>query len=101
MWVLTVRIRRVVVEDTAGGPVEAAHHHKVTLVLGLPAETLLSHRQEAAVLDGRRAEFAGQDDGVDEHDGDVALLQVVHDLLDRHRAGDRNTSVGGAGCPHR
>lgn len=48
---LTVRICRVVVENTASGPVEAAHYHKVTLVLWFPAETLLAHRQEAAVFD--------------------------------------------------
>lgn len=52
---LTVVIRRVVVEDAAGGAVEAAHDHKVALVLRLPAETLLPHGQEAAVFDGRRA----------------------------------------------
>lgn len=63
--VLTVRVGGVVVEDTAGGPVEAAHHHKVSLVFGLPAEALLSGRQEAAVLDGRRAELAAQHHGID------------------------------------
>lgn len=39
-----VWIRRVVVENTASGPVEAADNHEVTLVLWFPAETLLAHR---------------------------------------------------------
>lgn len=51
MRLLTVRICRVVVENAACGPVETAHYHKVTLVLGLPAETLLTHGQEATVFD--------------------------------------------------
>lgn len=86
MTLLTVRIRRVVVENTASGPVEAAHYHKMTLVLRLPAETLLAHRQEAAVLDGRGAEFTCQDHGVDQHYSNVALLQMRLDFLNRHRA---------------
>lgn len=90
--VLTVRVCGVVVEDAAGGPVEAAHHHKVSLVLWLPAEALLSSRQEAAVLDGRRAELAAQHHGVDQHDGHVAVLQVGHNLLHRHRAVEQAAS---------
>lgn len=56
----------------------------MTLVLRLPAETLLAHGQEAAVLDRRGAQLTGQDHGVDQHYGDVALLQVRLDLLNRH-----------------
>lgn len=48
--ILTIRIRWVVVENTSCGPIEAAHYHKVSLVLWLSAETLLTHREEAAVL---------------------------------------------------
>lgn len=80
-----VRIRWVVVENTAGGPVEAAHDHKVTLVLRFPAETLLAHGQEAAVFDRRGAEFTHQDNGVDQHYGNVTLLQMRLDFLNRHR----------------
>lgn len=93
MRLLTVRIRRVVVENTAGSPVEAAHDHKVTLVLWLPAETLLTHRQEAAVFDRRGAEFTRQDDSVDQHYGNVALLQMRLDLLNRHRAVRRHPHI--------
>ena len=82
---LTVRISRVVVENTASGPVEAAHNHKMTLVLWLPAEALLTHRQEAAVFDRRRAELTRQNDSIDQHDGDVALLQMRLDFLNCHR----------------
>lgn len=49
---LTVRICRVVVENTFCAPVEAAHYHKVSLVLWPPTETLLTHGQEAAVFYG-------------------------------------------------
>ena len=85
MRLLTVRIRWVVVENTAGGPVEAAHDHKVTLVLWFSAETLLAHRQEAAVFDRQGAEFTRQDDGVDQHYGNVTLLQMRLDFLNGHR----------------
>lgn len=65
----------------------------MTLVLRLPAETLLARRQEAAVFDRRGAELTRQDDGVDQHYGDVALLQVRLDLLNRHRTVENMTSV--------
>lgn len=86
---LTIRICRVVVENTASGPVKPGHHHKVTLVLWLPAETLLAHRQEAAVFDRRGAKFTRQDDGVDQHYGNMALLQMRLDFLNCHRAVER------------
>ena len=81
MGLLTVRIRRVVVVNTAGGPVEAAHYHKVTLVLWLPAETLLTHGQEATIFDRRGAQLTCQDDRVHQHYGNVALLQMGLDFL--------------------
>lgn len=84
--VLTVRVCRVVVVNVAGGPAESTQNNKVSLVFGFPTEASLVHRQKAAVLDGRGAEFTGEEDGVDEHDGDVALLQVGLDLLDGHAA---------------
>lgn len=93
MWLLTVRICRVVVENAAGGPVETAHNHKMTLVLRSPAETLLTHRQEAAVFDRRGAEFTRQDDGVDQHYGNMALLQVRLNFLNRHRTTDRLSQI--------
>lgn len=83
---LTVSIRRVVVEYAARGAVEATHHHEVALVLGLPAETLLAHWEEAAVFDGQRAELTGERHGIDQDDGHVALLHVSLELLDGHRA---------------
>lgn len=89
MRLLTVRIRRVVVENTASGPVEAAHYHKVTLVLRLPAETLLAHWQEAAVFDRRGAEFTRQDNGVDQHYGNMSLLQMGLDFLNCDRTVER------------
>ncbi len=85
MRLLTVRICRVVVENAASGPVEATHHHKVTLVLRFSAEALLSDRQEAAVFDRRGAKLTRQDDGVDQNDGHVALLQMRLDFLNHHR----------------
>lgn len=91
---LTVRISRVVVENAAGGPVEAAHYDKVTLVLRLPAETLLAHRQEAAVFYRRGAEFTRQDHSINQHYGNVALLQMGMDFLHRHRAVRRQTHGG-------
>lgn len=91
LWTsLTVRIRWIVVENAASGPVEAAYHNKVTLVLRLPAETLLAHRQEAAVLDRRGAEFTCQDDSINQHYGHVALLQMGLDFLNHHRAARRH-----------
>lgn len=61
----------------------------MTLVLWLPAETLLAHRQEAAVFDRRGTELTCQDDGVDQHYGNVALLQMRLDFLNRHRTVER------------
>ena len=58
----------------------------MALVLRPPAETLLASGEEAAVLDGQRAEITGQDHGVDQHDGHVALLYMGRDLMDGHRA---------------
>ena len=86
MRLLTVRICRVVVENTASGPVEATQYHKVALVLWLPAETLLAHRQEAAVFDRRGTQFTCQDDCVYQHYGNVAMLQMSLDFLNCHRA---------------
>lgn len=83
---LTVWVGRVVVEDAASAPVEAAHHHKVTLVFWLPAEALLAHRQETAVLDRRRAEFTHQNHSVDQHYGHMALVNMFLDFLNCHRA---------------
>ena len=87
---LTVGVRRVVVKDAASGAVEATGHNEVALVLGPPAETLLAHGKEAAVLDRQRAELTGQDHSVDQHDGHVALLYMGCDLLDCHRAAGEN-----------
>lgn len=58
----------------------------MSLVFGFPTKASLVHWQKAAVLDGRGAEFTGEEHGVDQHDGDVALLQVGLDLLDGHAA---------------
>lgn len=82
----SVRIGRVVVVDAVCRPVEATDHHKVSLVLGFPTEALLSHREEAAVFDGRRAELTAEDHCIHQDYGHVTLLQVGLDLLHRHRA---------------
>lgn len=79
-----VRVGGVVVENTAGAAVEATHHHKVALVFRFPAEALLAHREEAAILHWCGAEFADQHYGVDQHDGHMALNQVVLNFLDGH-----------------
>lgn len=85
MVLLTVRICRVVIKESASGSVEAAHNHKVTLVLWLSAETLLAYMQKAAVFDRRGAQFARQDHGVDQHYGNVALFQMRLDFLNCYR----------------
>lgn len=79
--ILTVRIRWVIVEDGASGSVEATHNHKVTLIVRLPAETLLTHGHEAAVFDRLGAQFTCQHHSIDQHYGNVALLQMRLDFL--------------------
>lgn len=80
-----VRICWVIVKDRAGSPVEATDNHKVTLIVWLPAETLLTHRQEAAVFDRQGAQLTRQHHSVDQHYGNVALLQMSLDFLNCHR----------------
>lgn len=92
LCLLTVRICRVVVENTACSPVKATHDHKVTLVVWFSAETLLTHRQEAAVFDRWGAQFTRQDDSVDQHYGNVALLQMRLDFLNGYRTIERERS---------
>lgn len=80
----SVRIGRVVVVDAVCRPVEATDHHKVPLVLGFPAEALLSYWEEAAVFDGRRTQLTAKNHRVHQDNGHVTLLQVGLDLLHRH-----------------
>lgn len=82
----TVGVGGIVVEDTAGFSVESTHYDKVALVIWLPAEALLSHRQETAVFDRRGAEFTHQQHCIDQHDGHMTLLQMTLNLLNRNRA---------------
>lgn len=82
----TVRVGRVVVKDAASFTVKATHHHKVALVIWLPAKALLTHREETAVFDRRGAQLTHQQHCVDQHDGHMTLLQVTLDLLNRNRA---------------
>lgn len=84
--VLTVKICRVVVVNRASGFVKATQYDKVSLVFWFPAKALLAHRQKAAVLYRWGTVFTLQHHGVDEHYGNVALLQVSLDLLNWHRA---------------
>lgn len=77
----SVRIGGVVVVDAVSRPVEATDHHKVPLVLGFPAEALLSHWEEAAVFDRRRTQLTIKDHRVHQDYGHVTLLQVRLDLL--------------------
>lgn len=95
---LTVRICRVVVKDAASSPVEAAQHDKMSLILWLPAETLLAHREEAAVFDGRRAKFTCEDDSIDEHDGNMVLFEMRLDFLNGHRAAGRRVQNDSVIC---
>lgn len=83
---LTVRVGRVVVINAPQSSVVATQDDEVALVVGAAAEALLPDGQEAAVLHRAGAEVAQQQDGVDQHDGDVALREVLLDVPDGHRA---------------
>lgn len=95
---LTVGIGWVVVEDAAGGPVVAAQHDEVALVVGGAAEAAVASGGEAAVLDGAGAQVAVQHSGVHKHDGHVALGQVGLDILNAHSAGLGGERKGSAGA---
>ena len=57
---LTVGIGRVVVEDAASGPVVAAQHDEMALVVGGAAKAAVATGGKAAVLDRAGAEVAVQ-----------------------------------------
>lgn len=83
---LTVGIGWVVVEDAASGPVVATQNDEVALVIRGPAEAAVAAGGEAAVLDRTGAEVAVQHPRVHQHNGHVALCQVLLDVLHAHCA---------------
>ena len=90
---LTVSIGWVVVEDAASGPVVATQNKEVALVVRGPAEAAVAAGGEAAVLDRTGAEVAVQYPRVHQHNGHVALCQVLLDILHAHCAvGGRRVS---------
>lgn len=88
---LTVCVGRVVVINALQSSVVATQDDEVALIVGAAAEALLADGQEAAVLDWAGAEVAQQQDGIDQHDGDVALREVLLDVPNGHRAAGERT----------
>lgn len=88
---LTVCVGRVVVINAPQRSVVAAQDDKVALVVGAAAEALLADGQEATVLDWAGAEVTQQQDGIDQHNGNVALREVLLDVPDGHRAAGEGT----------